>query len=123
MRAQNVDRYEELRRTLENLPPVKGITPVDIIGIPAPIDQLLRTLIRKNAMTVQQVAEYLELTVDQARHVGDHLAHKGYLVAETPDSQEADPGQDTDAPPAEHDQVYRIYYARMRRQNIPSQLF
>jgi predicted ArsR family transcriptional regulator len=97
---------------LQQFPQVEGIIPTDILGLPEPFDVLLRTLMRQGSMTVDQLAAQLDLPPHQAQQLGDGLVTKGYLRVEEPESEE-ESGQG---------RIYRVYYARMRKHNIPSDL-
>jgi hypothetical protein len=106
--SRHVDRYQILDQELESIPHVDGVIPTDILALPGPFDVLLRNLMRKGSMTVEQLASELDLTVEQAHSLGEHFVAKGYLRAEN----EEEGGE----------QVYRVYFARMRRHDIPNEL-
>lgn len=91
------------------MPNVDGISPTDILLLPKDFEQLLRTLMRKGSMTVEEFANQLDLPLDQAQNLGNLFVEKGYLRTE---------GKEPDSGP-----VYLVYLARVRRHNIPSSLF
>jgi predicted ArsR family transcriptional regulator len=103
-----MDKYQILHREIEGIPPVDGVTPMNIARLPEPFALLLRTIMRQGSMTVEQLADQLELTMEQAQNLGDHFVAKGYLRIETEGPDEG--------------QVYRVYFARTRKRYIPPEL-
>ena len=104
-----MDKYQVMYQELQEIPSVDGIAPTDVLSLPEHFERLLRTLMRKGSMTVEEVANELDLPVNQAQNLGDVLIEKGYLRAE---------GGGPDTGP-----VYRVYFARVRKRNIPAGLF
>lgn len=76
--------------------------------LPEPFDKILQRLIRQGSMTTNELAELLEMTPSQAQHLGEDLVAKGYLRTEEHES--------------EGGVIFRVYLARMRKQNIPLDL-
>jgi predicted transcriptional regulator len=103
------DKYESLLQEVQELPHVEGVIPTNILGLPDSIAFLLRTMMRQGSMTVDELATFLEVSTSQADHLGEQLVARGYLVSETNNS--------------EGGQIYRVFTARMRKRNIPSELF
>jgi len=95
--------FADLERQLADLAPVKGIAPVDILQLPAAITPVVRKMMR-HGLTLAQLAQELDLSSDEARQVGDMLVDKGFLTSQ----QQGDSG----------DTIYKVYFARMRGQNI-----
>ena len=95
--------FADLQRQLAELAPVKGIAPVDILQLPAAITPAIRKMMR-HGLTLAELAQELDLSLDRARQVGDLLVDKGFLTSQ----QQGDSG----------DTIYRVYFARMRGQNI-----
>jgi hypothetical protein len=95
--------FTDLQRQLAALAPVKGIAPVDILQLPAAITPAVRKMMR-HGLTLAELAQELDLSLDQARQVGDLLVDKGFLTSQ----QQGDSG----------DTIYKVYFARMRGQNI-----
>ena len=95
--------FADLQRQLAELAPVKGIAPVDILQLPAAITPAVRQMMR-HGLTLAELAQELDLCLDQARQVGDLLVDKGFLTSQ----QQGDSG----------DTIYKVYFARMRGQNI-----
>jgi hypothetical protein len=95
--------FADLQRQLAELAPVKGIAPVDILQLPAAITPAVRKMMR-HGLTLAELAQELDLSLDQARQAGDLLVDKGFLTSQ----QQGDSG----------DTIYRVYFARMRGQNI-----
>jgi hypothetical protein len=95
--------FADLQRQLAELAPVKGIAPVDILQLPTAITPAVRKMMR-HGLTLAELAQEVDLSLDQARQVGDLLVDKGFLTSQ----QQGDSG----------DTIYRVYFARMRGQNI-----
>ncbi len=98
-------RYEELLDAITSLAPVEGTTPLGVAMLPEPLNKVLQQLIRRGGMSTNELAETLETTPKQAQHLGEQLVAKGYLRTE----EQADAGG----------MIFRVYLARMRKQNIP----
>jgi hypothetical protein len=103
-----VDKYSQLVQELEQVPHVQGIVPSDLVALPANIGALLRNMMRQGPLTASALAFQLKVTVEQANYLGNQLIAKGYLLSDPTD--------------AEGGYLYRVFYARMRKQNMPSQL-
>jgi DNA-binding MarR family transcriptional regulator len=103
-----MERYDSLHHEILELEAVEGTTPLGVAMLPEPLNKALQQLIRQGAMSAGELAEALQLTPDQAQHLGEHLVAKGYLRSE---EKEGEGGI-----------VFRVYLARMRRQNIPLDL-
>lgn len=103
------EKYESLLQEIQELPQVEGVIPTSVLEMPQGIALLLRTMMRQGSMTVNELAAVLEVSVSQADYLGEQLVAKGYLTSDTNNS--------------EGGQVYRVFYARMRKRNIPSELF
>ena len=96
--------FEELRQQLVRLSRVNGVTPLDILNLPAPIDALVSKML-KGAMNLDAMAEELALPVDETRRLADILVESGYL--------------DTEEVAGEGVPVYKVYFAPMRKHNLP----
>lgn len=101
--------FHTLRQQLENIPFIQGISPVDVLALPNSIGKIIRKMTRENCLTIEQIADELDLGLDEAKDIADLLVDKGYLKSETQQ-------KDADSP------LYRVYYARMRKRNIPLDL-
>ena len=102
-----MDTFNQILLKLEEIEPVTGIIPTDVLELPDPIGSIIRMLIRKGSMTLSELAEALNLEQPQAQQIGELLTRKGFLVKEFRSGKEP---------------VYRAYIARMRRRNIPLEL-
>ena len=100
--------FDELRQSLTNMAKVNGVTMVDVLALPVPLDGVLRKLL-KEIQSVDQIAEELQLPIDQTRTLLDILIEKGFLTAE---DQMSGGGR-----------LYKVYFARMRKHNISDKLF
>jgi predicted ArsR family transcriptional regulator len=103
-----MNSYETLDHEIADLESVEGTTPLAVAMLPEPLDKILQRMIRQGAMSVEELAEALGLLPDEAQHLGEHLVSKGYLRTE---EKEGEGGV-----------MFRVYLARMRRQNIPLDL-
>ena len=102
-----MDPFNQILLELEQLQPVTGIIPTDVLELPDPIGSIIRLLIRRGSMTLSELAEAMGLEQPQAQQVGELLTRKGFLGKEYRSGKEP---------------VYRAYIARMRRRNIPLEL-
>src|SRR3989304_874297 len=100
--------FEALRQELAGLAETEGVTLVDILQLPAPLDAAIRKLL-KEALTLDQLADEIQLPVSETRQLLDILVDKGLLKTE----QQASRGG----------QVYKVYFARIRKHNLPAGLF
>lgn len=100
-----MDRFELLHDEVEKLEMVEGITPLTAADLPDPFSGLFRKMIRQGSMTLDEIAAQLDLDNEQAYHLGNHLATKGYLQVE---EHETGGGA-----------RYRVYLARIRKHNLP----
>ena len=103
-----MDRYQLLHNEIAQLEPVEGTTPLGVASLPEPLNKVLQRMIRQGTMSAEELAEALELPSQDAQHLGEHLASKGYLRIE----EQQDEGGT----------IFRVYLARMRRQSIPLDL-
>lgn len=98
--------FVDLQQQLAELQPVKGIAPVDVLGLPDALAAAIRKMMR-GGMALAELADELGLPLDQARQVGDVMVEKGYLTSE---------GEECDGI------TYRVYFARMRGRKIAVEL-
>jgi hypothetical protein len=103
-----MDRLESLHNEISDLQPVEGTTPLGVAALPEPLNKVLQRMIRQGAMSAEELAAELDLPPEDAQHIGEHLVTKGYLRTE---EQAGEGGT-----------VFRVYLARMRKQNIPLDL-
>jgi predicted ArsR family transcriptional regulator len=100
--------FNELQQMLAKLSKVNGVTMVDVMALPAPLDSVLKKLL-KEIQNLDQIADELQLPIDQTRQLLDSLIEKGFLTAE---EQMSGGGR-----------LYKVYFARMRKHNISDKLF
>jgi hypothetical protein len=100
--------FEALQQELAGLAKVEGVTLVDILELPAPLDAALRKLM-KEALPLDALADEIQLPVNETRQLMDILVEKGFVKTE---DQHGRGGQ-----------VYKIYFARMRKHHLPAGLF
>jgi hypothetical protein len=99
-----MDDYQRITDALQKIPPVEGITPIDVLSLPDPLGVVIGQLIKRGFMSLPDLTEALKMPSTQARAIGDLLTRKGYLVKEYRSGK---------------DIIYRAYIARMRKRNIP----
>ena len=100
--------FEQLTSDLHNVPQVDGIVPFDILNLPQPVGKIVRGMVRDKRITAVELGEALELSTEQASIVATILVDKGYLYIAEEERNEL--------------VVYKIRFARMRKQNIPIDL-
>lgn len=97
--------FDTLRTAVNALERVEGITPINLLDLPPPLNDALRQLTRQSSMTLEDLANVVGLPVDQMLTLAELLVSKGYLTSE---SQSSTTGN----------LVFRLYFARMRRRTI-----
>lgn len=73
------DKFEYLQQELEQRAKVKGITPVDLLSLPATINNVFDKIMRRGLITLSEMADELDFTELQASHLATLLINKGYL--------------------------------------------
>jgi len=99
--------FEQLLSELANRPVVQGITMIDVLDMPVPLDGVLRRMIREGELSLGRLAQELALAEDQVRTLGALLVEKGIVTAEQP---------------ADGEPVYRVRFAAARRRPLPARL-
>jgi hypothetical protein len=99
--------FEQLLSKLASRSVAQGITMIDVLDMPAPLDKALRRMIREGALSLGWLAQELALTEDQTRALGVLLVEKGIVTVE----QSAD-----------GEMVYRVRFAAARRRPLPAKL-
>ena len=100
--------FEALRQELARLAKTEGVALVDILRLPAPLDVVLRKLL-KESLTLGQLAAEIQLPLNETRQLLDMLVDKGFLKIEPQTNQGG--------------QVYKVSLARTRKHNLPAGLF
>lgn len=100
--------FDELMKQLQAVSIFPGITPVDILALPDPVDSAVQKILRRGPMGVAEMAAVLNLPEDEAKQIADILVEKGYLLMEERHNDGS--------------VVYKVYFARMRGRNIPLDL-
>lgn len=73
---------ELIKSTVKEIGAVDGVSPAEILDLPAPLNMLVSTILRRRSMTVEQIGDYLEVPHAEAREIAVALADKGYLNAQ-----------------------------------------
>lgn len=63
----------------------EGITPSDLLDLPPQLSRLMNRITREGEMTVEEAAEHLQESAENARQMLDTLVEKGYLDREERD--------------------------------------
>jgi predicted ArsR family transcriptional regulator len=100
--------FETLQQTLAGLDRVEGVTVIDVMKLPAPLDIVLRRMM-KEPLSLSALSAELQLPVDETHQLMDLLIEKGFVKTE----DQSDHGG----------QVYRVYFARTRKLSLPDNLF
>ena len=74
--------YELIKSKVNEIGVVDGVTPTYILELPAPLNMLVFTILRRRSMTVEQIGDYLELPPAEAQEIAAVLSDKGYLNAQ-----------------------------------------
>jgi predicted ArsR family transcriptional regulator len=99
-----MENFDALLERLAQLEKVNGITPVDILQLPQPLDVVVREMMRKGGMALAELASRLDLSMAETRRLGELLIEKGFLQSEDREESEG--------------VVYKVYLARIRGRNI-----
>jgi hypothetical protein len=99
--------FEQLLSQLANRPATQGISMIDMLDMPAPLDAVLRHMLREGPLSLSRFAQELALDERQARALGTLLAEKGIVTIEELASGEF---------------VYRVRFAVARRRELPARL-
>ncbi len=97
--------FDTLRAAVNALERVEGITPINLLDLPHPLNEALRQLTRQSSMTLEDLANAVGLPPDQMLMLAEMLVDKGYLTSEKRSSVTGN-------------LVFRLYFARMRRRTI-----
>jgi hypothetical protein len=100
--------FETLQQVLVKLERVEGVTAVDIMKLPSPLDATLKRML-KEPLSLTALASALQLPAEKTRQLADLLVEKGFIKVD---------GQDRQG-----DNVYRICFARTRKLSLPDGLF
>ncbi len=76
---QESHTFEYLRQEIETRTKVKGITPIDMLGLPAPLGDIFDKIMRRGLMTVEEMSGELDLAHEEADQLARLLVDKGYL--------------------------------------------
>ena len=102
-----VGTFEGLQAELTGFPKVDGITGTDILLLPEALRGILKKMLRQ-VLSTTDLADALKLSPDEAQQLADILVDKGVLQTQG----RADGGGF----------VYKIYFARTQRHDIPFDL-
>jgi predicted transcriptional regulator len=100
--------FEALQQTLAKLDRVEGVTVVDIMKLPSPLDAVLKRML-KEPLSLSTLSTELQLSAEKTHQLMNLLVEKGFVKVD---------GQDRQG-----DYVYRIYFARTRKLSLPDNLF
>lgn len=100
--------FEALQQELAGLTKMDGVTVVEIMALPEPLAATLRKMMKESLSLAALTAE-IQLPVDETRQIMEILIEKGYVKTE----DQSDQGG----------QVYKVYFARTRKQKLPANLF
>ncbi len=104
--------FERLRTEIAQLEEIDGVTPVEILSLPAALHRAFRQMV-KRALTAQELASELQLSLAEAQQVAELLVEKGFLKKSL---LKAQPEANGPGP------AYRVQFARMRKHDIPLDL-
>ncbi len=99
--------FSTLQQQLAGLARVEGVTVVDIMKLPAPLDGILRRMM-KEPLSLSALSTELQLSTAETHQLMDLLIAKGFVKTEEQSSHGGE--------------IYRIYFARTRKLNLPDSL-
>ncbi len=92
--------FDRLRQEIEQRPRSEGIASSEVMLMADPLAKILNAMLRKGPRSLSELAGEFDLTVPEARQLGDLLVANGILMAE----RRAEDGET----------VYRVRLARTR---------
>ena len=105
--GQREAMFEQLLTELAHRPATEGITMIDVLDMPAPLDRALRHMIREGGLSLGRLAQELALAEDQTGVLAALLVEKGIVAVEQP---------------ARAERLYRVRFAAARRRPLPAKL-
>ena len=101
--------FSELVSQVAALDPFpNGITPVDILQLPDPLDLAVRKIMRQGPKTAADLMSEIGLSENETQELAELLVLKGFLQSEELESSAK--------------KTYKVFFARMRGRNIPLDL-
>jgi predicted ArsR family transcriptional regulator len=71
--------FDRLQDEINSQESQEGISPVDLLDLPASISKIIKKIIRRNGMKLEEIAQELDQSVEQAKESLDELVAKGYV--------------------------------------------
>ncbi len=101
--------FERLCKEVTKRPALDGITPIDMFGLPKPLNSGFDLIMRRGVLPLSEWAEVLTLQKTEAENLANMLVDKGYLMANmlTADSEP----------------VYKIRFAMTRRRRVSGDIW
>jgi predicted ArsR family transcriptional regulator len=99
-----MNRFDELYEATNQIEHVEGATMIEVLALPESLREVVRGILRSGALSAEDLAAELDLTLEQARQIGDALVAKGFLSSE---ERQAQGGL-----------VYRVYLAHTRARGL-----
>lgn len=101
------ETFNKLCQQLNARAKLPGVTQVDILNLPPPLDNLLRKIIRQGSITVGEFTQDLHLAKGQGERLVKILIDKGYLYTESS-------GRQT---------ICKIHFARKEKKRLPTDIW
>ncbi|MDM8527777.1 hypothetical protein QUF58_06125 [Anaerolineales bacterium HSG24] len=104
----NEHSFGYLQHEIETYSRVRGITPVDMLNLPGPLNLVFNKIMRSGLVTLSEFAHELTFTKPEAEQLAKLLIRKGYL--RVTDESTGEP-------------AYQIRFASKRKRRIPSNIW
>ena len=71
--------FDRLQDELDARDNKKGLSPIDLLDMPPELTEVVNQIIRKNGMKLEEVAQRLNKSEDEAKEALNALIEKGYV--------------------------------------------
>ncbi len=76
--------FDRLQQAVDQLDQCEGITPIDILALPPPLNKVVNKMMRRGALTLNELAADLKLKPAEAHQLGAMLVERGFLRVTEP---------------------------------------
>ncbi len=99
--------FHTLQQEINARDKVQGISQLDILNLPPPLDSTLNSITRRGVITLSEFSQDLDMAQEQGENLAKLLVKKGYLrVVEHEDEL-----------------AYKVRYAPKRKRKVPTKVW
>jgi len=107
--SQYSQMFQYLHTEIDKRTRVNGITPIDMLSLPNPLNNLFDKIMRQGSLSLTEVAEEVQTNATEAKELANLLINKGYLrLVEKRSDNEI---------------IYQIRFAAKRKRRVPPKLW